>query len=324
MNKKEFPKPKVFSSKCLGFASCRWNGETIPDKFIEALKPYVYFVTNCPEAEIGLGIPRDPVRIVKRDDKLKMMQLNTEKDVTASMNDFTGKLLDALNDVDGFILKDRSPSCGIKDVKIYSGLEKGSSIGKAPGLFAAGVLKKFPHLSIESEARLTNYNIHEHFLTKLFTIARFRTIKKSASMKELVQFHAENKFLLMAYSQKELSFMGKIVANYEKKKAYDVFKDYEVHIYNAFVNTSRYTSNINVMMHGMGYFSEKLSSDEKRFFLNELEEYRREQVPLSVPISLLRSYIVRFKEDYLAQQTFFNPYPEDLINLRDSGKGRPV
>lgn len=320
--KKDFPKPVVFASKCLGFAACRWNGVTIPDKFVAALKPYVDFVTACPEAEIGLGIPRDPIRIVYEKGSFKLMQLNTGKDVTGIMTEFSGKLLDGIKEIDGFILKDRSPSCGIKDVKVYPSLKPGSAIKKRAGFFAEEVISRFTRTAIESEARLSNYAIREQFLTRIFISAKFRALRAEPSMKDLVQFHAENKLLLLAYNQKELRLMGKIVANHEKKDLSIVFDEYGQHLYEAFSGRARQGSSINVLTHAMGYFSEGLSSEEKKFFLNSLEEFRREQVPLSVPVNLLRSYIVRFGEGYLAQQTFFEPYPHSLLETADSGRSR--
>lgn len=319
---RQFLKPKIFVSRCLGFAACRWNGETIPDRFVESLKPYASFVTECPEATIGLGIPRDPIRIVLDNNKYRLQQLNTGKDVTADMEKFSEDFLSSMEEVDGFILKDRSPSCGLKDVKVYHSLKPGSSLGKTSGFFAKEVLKRFAHLAVETEMRLTNFNLREDFLTKIFVFAEFRKLKEKPKMSELVRFHASNKLLLMAYSQKELKTLGQVVANHQKKQVNDVFESYGDHLYKAFAGIPRYTSNINVMMHALGYFSKKLSQDEKKFFLNTLEEYRREQAPLSVPLSLLRAYIVRFKEDYLAEQTFFEPYPAGFISVRDSGKGK--
>jgi len=315
-------RPKIFASKCLGFAACRWNGVTIPDTFVDKLKKHADFVTACPEVEIGLGVPRDPIRIVLKDGKYYLMQLNTARDVTSEMSGFSEKYLDSLGEVDGFILKDRSPSCGIKDVKVYPGIEPAGVIARTNGFFAEAVVKKFPYFPVETEARLTNYNIREHFLTGIFAFARFRGIKSRLHMGDLVRFHTENKFLLMAYDQEKMHLLGEIVANHEKKQPEEVFRKYEKHFGEALAKGPGHTSNINVLMHSLGHFSKKLSPEEKKFFLNELEEYRREQVPLSVPVSLLRSYIIRFKEEYLLRQSFFRPYPEEFMAVTDSGKGR--
>ncbi|MFH2012882.1 MAG: DUF523 and DUF1722 domain-containing protein [Pseudomonadota bacterium] len=317
-----FPKPNVFSSKCLGFDRCRWNGEIISVKFIETLQSHANFITTCPEVEIGLGVPRDPIRVIFKDGALSLIQFNTRKNVSKLMNEFSEKFLNSLNDIDGFILKDRSPSCGIKDVKVYPSLEKSNVLYKTNGFFAGEVLKRFPMQAIETETRLSNHSIREHFLTKLFTIARFRKLKSKLNMKGLIQFHAENKLFLMASSQKTLKIMGKIVANHDKKNIRRVFEEYETYIAKALSCKPKYKSNINVIMHAFGYFSKYLSTKEKEFFLNILEEYRREQVPLSVPLKLSKAYIFRFEIGYLLQQTFFSPYPLALVDIKDSGKGR--
>lgn len=317
-----FAKPNVFVSKCLGFAKCRWNGDIIPDAFVEKLKPFVTYTTTCPECEIGLGVPRDPIRIVLHKDIYRLMQLNTGRDVTGSMNDFAERYLDSLSEIDGFILKDRSPSCGIKEVKVYPSLEPSASLKKSSGLFGAAVLNRFPHTAVETESRLTNLELREHFLTRIFTFARFRAAAAGYQIKNLVQFHAENKLLIMTYSQRELNLMGNIVANRPIRTPKQIFNEYRESLSRAFAKEPSFTEAINVLMHGLGYFTKHLKPEEKRFFLNTLEEYRREQVPLSVPVNILHSYVIRFNEDYIKRQTFLKPFPEALLEIRDSGKGK--
>jgi len=265
---KQFDKPVVVVSKCIEFDSCRYNGLMISSDVVQRLIPHVDFRPVCPEVEIGLGIPRDPVRVIKTDERLRLVQPATDKDFTEKMEQFARSFLDDLGEVDGFILKGRSPSCGIKDVKAYSGPSKRMSVSRARGLFADAVINRFPDLAIEEEGRLTNFTIREHFLTKLFALARFRRVKLGKSMKELVRFQTENKYLFTAYSQKELRALGKIVANHEKKPVEQVPEDYEKGLAYVFAKPARDTSHINVLMHLMGHFSGRLSPEERSFFLN--------------------------------------------------------
>jgi uncharacterized protein YbgA (DUF1722 family)/uncharacterized protein YbbK (DUF523 family) len=320
---REFSKPIVVVSKCLSFDHCRYNGLIINDDFVEKLKEFVEFKPVCPEVEIGLGIPREPVRVANINGDLRLIQPATGLDLAETMQSFANSFLDGVDKVDGFILKSRSPSCGIKDVKIYSGIKNDSMIlERNGGFFGKSVMEKFPNLAIEDEGRLTNFRLREHFLTKLYTFASFRKVKFSNSIKELIKFQSENKLLLMSYNQKEMRELGKIAANLDKKPFSDVIANYEQHLFKAFNQIPRYVSNINVLMHGLGYFSDNLSHEEKAFFLDSLERYRSGKVPLSVPLYILRSLIIRFKEDYLSQQTYFDPYPEGLVEITDSGKGR--
>jgi uncharacterized protein YbgA (DUF1722 family)/uncharacterized protein YbbK (DUF523 family) len=310
-------KPKVVVSKCLGFAKCRWNGTTIPDYFIDSLRKHVNFIPVCPEVEIGLGTPRPPIRIVNK----RLIQPKTGRDVTDKMNTFSDRFLNKLKDVDGFILKYKSPSCGLKNVPIYPSTGRVQAKSSGPGFFGKKVLEKFKGLPIEDEGRLRNFKIREHFLTSLFTLADFRKVKQSKSIPKLLDFHTRNKFLLMAYNQKELKILGQILAN-QTKNFKITAEEYEEHLRLALSKKPRYTSNINVLLHTYNHFSKKLNAKEKNYFHHLIEEYRDARIPLSSILILLKDWVMRFDDEFLAKQTFFQPYPEDLISITDSGKGR--
>jgi len=317
-----FPKPRIVISKCIGFDPCRYNGEIVQDKFVARLEPHVEFLCVCPEVEIGLGIPRAPVRIVSSEDILKLIQPSSGLDVSEKMRGFSRDFLDGLKEVDGFILKNRSPSCGFTDVKVYPGPEKGASIGKTAGFFGGAVLEKFGDLAIEDEGRLKNLIIREHFMTRVFSFARFRALQQNSSMHDLVRFHAAHKLLLMAYGQTKLRELGKIVANADGKRMGAVLEIYGKCFREAFHKPPRHASPINVLMHTLGYFKRELSAGEKRHFLEVLEAYRHGRTPLSSAVSILRSWVIRFESEYLSEQTFFNPFPKELMALDDSGGGR--
>jgi uncharacterized protein YbgA (DUF1722 family)/uncharacterized protein YbbK (DUF523 family) len=317
-----FAKPVVVASKCLEFDECRYNGDVIQDLVIRRLKPYVQFIPVCPEVEIGLGIPRETIRIVEENGERKLVQPSTGQDITADMHRFSSTFLEALEGVDGFILKSKSPTCGIRDVKIYSGLQKAPVIGKGSGLFGGAVEGKYSSLAIEEEGRLSNYTLREHFFIKLFTFAEFRLIKKDEHYKGLISFHSKNKYLFMAYNQTALKELGRIVASHKKGSINEIFKLYEQQLRRLFARKPRDQSNINVCQHIMGYFKQQLSSKEKDFFNNMLNKYRSKKVPLSSVKSILKSWVVRFENEYLESQTYFEPYPEDLVEISDSGKGR--
>lgn len=312
---REFPKPTIVVSKCITFEPVRWDGRIIASEFVEKLKPFVNFVPVCPEVEIGLGVPRDPVRIVRVNGENRLLQPSTGLDFTDKMKSFAETFLKSLKEVDGFILKSGSPSSGFKNVKIYPKIEKSPSIAKGPGFFGKAVLDRFPYLAIEDERRLLNPRIKEHFLTKIFTFASFRKVKKSGVIRELVSFQSENKYLLTAYNQKELRVLGRIVANQEKKPISKLTGSYEEHLRSVFKRSPSVGANVNVMMKTMGYFSHQLSKEEKSFFLRSLENYKAGRLPLSASLSILKAWIIRFQEKYLMNQTFLEPYPEQLAEV---------
>ena len=315
-------KPRIFVSSCLGFANCRYDGQTLKDVFVEKIKDFADIVTVCPEMEIGLGVPRKAVRIADLKGNYKLFQPSTDLDVTDTMNSFIKKYIDSLGEIDGFILKNRSPTCGIADVKIYKGTDPSARTYRGNGFFGEAVKKSYPDAAVEDEGRLKNFSIREHFLIKLYTLCRFRKIKKERRMKNLVAFQASNKLLFLAYRESSFRKCGSITANHSKLSADEVYSLYEKEMNKILSSPPDYKAIINSLHHALGWISEGLSSDEKKLFLDTVEEYRDERIPLSVPLHMLNSYAVRFNNSYLAGQYFLNPYPVKLTAITDSGKGR--
>ena len=316
------PRPSVVVSKCLGFEACRWNGEVINDPFVSKLGEFADYSPVCPEMAVGLGVPRDPVRLVEDDSGIRLMQPSTGNDYTGKMQGFCTEFLGSLPELDGFVLKGRSPSCGPVDVKIYRGLEKGAASRRGPGLFGKAVLDDYSAKAVEHEGRVHNFQIREHFLSKLFVLAEFREVKAQASPAALTGFQARHKLLLMAYNQTEMRKMGGIAANPEIKPMDQVLEVYEMHLGRALARAPKFTSNINVLMHAMGFFKKELSALEKAHFLDLMERYRAAKAPLHSLQALVGSWVERFDTDYLRQQSYFAPYPMELYEITDSGKGR--
>ncbi len=307
-----FARPIVVVSKCIEFEPVRWDGRIISSDFVKQLKDHVDFVPVCPEVEIGLGIPREPLRIVKKEGNLHLIQPATGLDLTQQMESFSKRFLDSLSDVDGFILKSKSPSSAIKDARIYPSEKRVAATGHGPGIFGKAILEKFSNKAIEDEKRLLNERIREHFLTKLYTIADFRKVKKAVNGNALVDFQGRNKLLLTAYSQIQLHVMGRLVAERKRKPLIETLLEYEEHLSAALKRPPKTGSNCNVLTKAAGYFTSKLTHKEKAFFLDLVEKHRSGLQPLSAPLGILRSWIIRFNEDYLNQQTFFEPFPEKL------------
>lgn len=339
-------RPRVVFSRCLTFDHCRYNGQIIASEAVERLKRFCDCVTPCPEADIGLGIPREPIRIVRTGAELRLVQPATGRDVTEEMRAYAEKFLAGLGPVDGFVLKGRSPSCGLSDVKLFAYAGRSSPLpGKIAGFFGRAVLDRFPDAAVEDEGRLLNFTLREHFLTRIYTAARFRKLPRTVGA--LVRFQAENKLLLLGYNQTKMRELGRLVANWKQTDEAQRHRDTrtrsgedepprapttpgELHeeygriLAQALARPPRPQSAVNVLEHALGYFKDKLSPAEKRFSREAIANYRAGRVPLSVPQTIVRAYIVRFGESYLEQQTFFRPYPEELALISDSGKGRDL
>ncbi len=296
-------RPTIEVSRCLGFASSRYNGLSIREPAVEGIVPFVEVVTVCPEADIGLGVPRSPIRLVGPAGAARLVQPETGVDVTEKMDQFAEAFVESVGHCDGAVLKATSPSCGPRDVRAYAAAVRGSAFTKTRGAFASVVIARRPLWAVEDEGRLRNFDLRQHFLTRIFAAARLRGALAAGRMNDLVAFHASHKLLLMAR---------------------EVADDYASHFAAALERAPRRTSAINVLQHAFGYVSDRLDAKEKRFFLSSLEEFRAGRVPLAVPIHLTRSLVLRFDVEYLASQAFFEPFPHEMLDVLDSGKGRAV
>ncbi len=318
-----FARPRIFVSKCLEFDACRYDGSMIGNDFIKKLKDYVDMVTVCPEVSIGMSVPREAVRVIRSKDGTRLVASYKGTDYTDQMTEFAKNYIKDLEGLDlhGAILKSRSPSCGIKDVKTYPGLGRVPATGdKTTGYFGRQVVTL--GIPMEDEGRLSNFNIREHFLTRIYTLADFDGVKAIGTMKALIDFQSRNKYLLMSYNQTGQKKLGKIVANHEGKSLDKVLSLYQEALNHCLSRPLRRKTNINMLLHIFGYFKEELTKDEKVYFLDTLEAYQTEQMPYLVPLNLLKSWVVRFNQDYLMMQTIFEPFPKELLVLNDSGKGR--
>ncbi|WP_426350734.1 YbgA family protein [Alloiococcus sp. CFN-8] len=336
-------RPIIIISKCLGFEPCRYNGQMVRCPFIEKLAPYVHIEVVCPEVGIGLPTPRKPIRLVNSPEGIRVYEPSANNDYTYKMSDFIKEYINNITSVDGFILKSRSPSCGVKDVRIYEGKDKSASARAGKGIFASELSKKYKDIPIEDEGRLSNLRIREHFLTRLFTLHSFKKVMKEESLTELLKFHQKNKFLIKAYNQGEYRSLEAIirvaVSNHSlfveerlrnplsEPKAIEAAEEYKkvaemysIHLKKAFSRMPRYTNYINVFLEIYKSFEKDISKEEREFILKTIEKFKTGRLPSLVPLNVLRAYVIKFNNKAMINQSIWEPYPEELMDLSDSGK----
>lgn len=300
-------KPKIVLSRCF-LQPVRYNGGIVIDDFVNKLKNHIDFVDLCPEFDIGLGVPRPRLIVLQINNLKKLFQPETGRDLTNKIIEYSEEVSKSLNDIDGFILKSKSPSCGVSSAKLYI---NNSIVGKTDGLFAEAMKRRFYHLPIEDEGRLQDYGIREHFLTRIFIFSELRKLLKSPTPHALVEFHSRHKYLLMAYSQKTLKELGQIVANGNIPFSEKIEK-YGVKFYQAFSRRPMRKQNLNVLNHIFGHISKNINQREKRHLIDLFEKYRKGLIEINVITELLRSLAYRFVKEYLLYQRFFEPYPIEL------------
>ncbi|RXJ54453.1 YbgA family protein [Candidatus Marinarcus aquaticus] len=312
---------RIGVSACLLGNMCRYDGAHAKDDFVvNQLQNYFEMVPYCPEA-IVFGTPRDTIRLVEFEHQIKVLTNKEQNDVTQVLSDISQSCASQIADENlcGFILKSKSPTCGLERVKVY---EPNSHMceKKGEGLFAKSIKEKYPYLPLEEEGRLQDDWLKENFLMQVFAYKDVHEfLATSPSFNELVKFHTSYKYLIYAKSHEAYKSMGNIVANHEKKSLEEVLTLYKEHFLKAISMKGSIKNTYNVLLHIYGYFKKVISKDEKEEMLKAIDEYKMQIIPLIAVIKIINLYTQRFDMEYLKTQKFLKPYPSELA-LRSSLK----
>ncbi len=225
-----FVKPRLFISRCIEFASCRWDGEIINNAVVRALKDYVEFLPICPEMEIGMSVPRDSLQVIVSQTKKSLIQIKDKRDFTSLVKGFAVNFLETQKDLDGFILKSKSPSCGAYSTKLYKSAESEEPIAIGSGLFAEMVQKIFPLLPIIEESDLDDEGLRDFFLTRIFTLAAFRVVEKEQTIESLRQFQEQNENLFKRFDPALYSSMVALLTKGAEPDKARLFLNFRKHL----------------------------------------------------------------------------------------------
>lgn len=306
---------KVGISSCLLGAKVRFDAGHKKDRYItDILGQYFTFVPVCPELEVGMGVPRESVRLTGNPDNPRMTGNKTGEDWTDRMNKYSRERVNRrdLKGLSGYLLKKDSPSCGMERVKIYS--SKGAPSKQAVGLFAGALIGRNPLLPIEEEGRLNDSRLRENFIIRVFAYHSLQELFKGKfSRGKVVEFHARNKYLILAQSPRHYKQMGQLVAGVSKLSPSD-FQDKYMNLFMEALSIKTTTKkNVNVLHHILGFLKRYLEPGDKKYLLDIIDDYRQELVPLIVPVTLLKNYLRKHNVEYILAQTYLNPHPKELM-----------
>ncbi|MHC1742051.1 MAG: YbgA family protein [Syntrophobacteraceae bacterium] len=301
-------------SSCLLGNAVRYDGGHQLDRFLrDTLSQYVDYVPVCPEAECGLGIPRETMRLEGEPGSVRLLTTRTKINHTKRMEEWSATRVVQLESegLCGFVFKGGSPSSGMERVKLYDANGVPRKIGV--GLFAAAFMKHFPLLPVEEDGRLHDPALRENFIERIFVYRRWRAlVDDGKKIGPLVAFHTGHKLLVMAHSPKHYSEMGKLVARAKDVGRIELYDSYQSLLMEALKLRATPKKNTNVLQHLMGYFKKELSPDGKQELLEVIQQYHDGTVPLIVPITLIRHYVRKYDQPYLKDQVYLNPHPMEL------------
>ena len=309
-----FETVKIGISSCLLGNKVRYDGGHSHDRYLtQTLGMFVSYVPVCSEVECGMPTPREAVRLVGDADHPRLVTQKTGIDKTGMMTDWVGSKLKMLEkeDLCGFIFRSKSPSSGLYRIRVYG--DDGKVRKNGTGLFAGAFTRHFPNIPVEESGRLHDPKLREHFIENIFSLKRWRNLLSSKrTVGGLVEFHTKNKLLILSHSPEKYRILGRLTADARQYPVDELFRRYEEILLSALSLKTTVKKNINVLHHIMGFFKKQITRSEKRELLAILDQYREGYVPLIVPITLLRHYVLKYDQAWLKIQTYLNPHPIEL------------
>jgi uncharacterized protein YbgA (DUF1722 family)/uncharacterized protein YbbK (DUF523 family) len=312
-------KPKLGISACLMGDEVRFNGGHKESRLCtRELTEYFEFVTACPEVAIGMGIPREPIRLVGDPENPQALgTVNSQLNVTQPLAAYGARMAEELVDLSGYIFMQKSPSCGLERVKVYQ--ENGAKVdGGGRGIYAKAFCERHPNLPVEEDGRLNDAVLRENFVTRVFAYAAWQDeLKAGLTRRSLTEFHSRYKYQLMANDPVQYRLLGNLLGNMGRRDPNEIAPRYFSELMAALKKPATRRTHTNVLQHLTGYLKQTLSASDKQEIQHLIGQYHQGIVPLIVPLTLLKHHFRQHPDPYVALQVYMQPHPENL-SLRNA------
>ncbi|RDH43323.1 YbgA family protein [Zooshikella ganghwensis] len=304
---------QVGISACLLGHKVRFNGGHKRSSFcLNQLSRIFNYVPICPEVGIGMGVPREPIRLVGNPEQPRAIgSVNPDLDVTEALQEYGAKQAKQLQHLSGYILMQKSPSCGMERVKVYqsNGYPHRNS---GTGLYAQQIMKHLPLMPVEEEGRLHDPILRENFINRVIAYHSWQQLMQELTPSALIQFHTRYKYSVLAHSPKDYSHLGQLVANIDSSNVAETANTYQHIFMKALQQRATRKTHSNVLMHILGFLKHALLQAERGEILYIIHQYRQGFLPLIVPITLLKHFIKQHGNTFIQQQMYLSPYPDEL------------
>ncbi len=300
-------------SSCLLGEEVRYDGSHKHNSYIAGtLGQYFEFHPFCPEVAIGLGVPRPTLRLNRIDGEIRCTGVKQPPhDVTEALSSYADQLQARHVSLCGYILKKDSPSCGMERVKVYNGdMPKREGVG----IYAEQMMRNNPLLPVEEEGRLGDSVLRENFIQRVYVRHRWQLLEKEGiSAQRLLRFHARHKLIIM--SHQDYRPLGQLLAGLTAENLQETGQQYILQLMMLLKNIATRGKHVNVLQHIQGYLKKELSADDKAELSETISRYRGGEIPLIVPLTLLKHHFRKNPVPYIDESYYMTPYPQELALL---------
>jgi uncharacterized protein YbgA (DUF1722 family)/uncharacterized protein YbbK (DUF523 family) len=314
--------PQLGLSSCLAGERVRYNGDHSNHSYINnTLGKFFTFHHFCPEVAIGLGVPREPIRLVSiKSPETDQKQIHCvgvkdpTNDVTDRLNNIAKQQFYWVNDLHGYITKKDSPSCGMERVKVFQGTAKGAMPEKkGSGLYISAIMKQFPLLPVEEEGRLGDPVLRENFIERVYIYYRWKNLVKSGiTAHKLLDFHSRHKFNLLSHDQEIYRELGRFISGVTDDSVQKIADEYINTLMMAMRKKATRGNHVNVMQHLTGFLKNSLEPFEKEELTQLFTTYSQGDIPRIVPLTLLNHFFRKYPNAYINESYYLTPYPDEM------------
>ncbi len=297
-------------SSCLLGENVRFDGGHKRDAYITGtLSEYFYFQPFCPEVAIGLGIPRPTIHLVKQANIIRCVGIkNPEMDVTERLRATADQQQPLQTELCGYIVKKDSPSCGMERVKVFSGQQPQR---EGVGIYTQALMAHYPSLPVEEEGRLGDAGLRENFIQRVYVMSRWKALLADGlTPQKLTTFHARHKLIIMSHG--DYRELGHMLAGVSKDTVQLIAEQYILHLMQLLKKVAGRNNHVNVLQHIQGYLKKDLDADDKAELCEVIERYRHGDIPLIVPLTLLKHHFRKAPDPYIDESYYMSPYPQEL------------
>jgi uncharacterized protein YbbK (DUF523 family)/uncharacterized protein YbgA (DUF1722 family) len=302
-------------SSCLLGKPVRFDGSHKLDRYItEGLGKVFTIVPVCPEVEIGMAVPRETIDLHGAPMSPRLIGNESGIDRTLEVNSWSSQRVrqQDVKQACGFILKSRSPTCGLKGVRIVG--PTGRSTKRGQGLFAMALRRRYPLLPVVEEQELRDQSGRESFIVRLFAYRRLQAaLSYQPTARKLVSFHRRETCLLDAHNRDKRSSMDQLLSQPQAIRPSTLRDKYVRQFMGALANRSTVAKNLKVMSAVYRILNKHAASTDLENCSLSMEAYRREECQLLKPLHALRQCSEICGIDELCEQSWLFPDERELF-----------
>lgn len=315
----EFPRPRLGVSACLLGEPVRYDGGHKRHAFLaDVLAAHLDCVPLCPEAGIGMGVPRAPIHLVGERDAVRALGVQDPSvDVTARLQRFAIDRRDELGTLSGFLFKKDSPSCGVRGVRLLA-VPGHLMQRRGTGIFAAAVSAALPLLPLEQEDALDYPLRRENFICRLYVYRRWQALLDNGlSIASLQAFHTAHEHLVKAHSQAACRRLARLSGSPDSDPLQDTAGRYIRELMRSLARPATRERHSTVQRELAGLLQARLDNRHRSILTKKLDAYRAGTLPLQGIVAALREPFERCEPPCASGYAYLYPYP-DSFQLRES------